>query len=300
MRREEKHMAVLSRTAFRHHLMCHMYLQHTSLIPLQNTRISHKNNSTSCSQPHHSRFRCFLFTHRMQTFPATRPENEQQLPPPLPSRPVPPGPRRGHELGSFGHLRNARDRGRCCIPRSRRRARCRGSATPSAPRDPPPPRSSLPRSLPPRREAAVRPPTAGSAPAPRRDSPARRPPAKPGAVSRWGKLLPCQAVPGSQHGRGKAAGAPAGKAFARKVSFSLSLPPRPAPAAEAPSPRRRPAPRCSPSPLRSGCRPAAPPPGRRQPLTAAVIHPAAGDGLRDTARRAGSPPSWAEPGGGKR
>lgn len=188
------------------------------------------------------------------------------------------------------------------FPRPRNSLSAPGGTSPPAPAAPRLPRSFPPRRLPPggKRRCAPRP--AGSAPAPRRDGPARS--AASGARRRLlpGELLPRQAAPGSQHGRGKAAGAPAAKRL-REEKFpspSADRPRRPNPLPPGYSGRARAA---HPAPSSSGSRPSARPPPAPppSPRTAAVIHPAAAGGRAPghRPRGAGPPPSWEEPGGGK-
>ncbi|XP_048142816.1 proline-rich protein 2-like [Corvus hawaiiensis] len=165
-----------------------------------------------------------VFHHSVNTFQTTRSENDTEFhrasggsgergpasPPGQeapsahpPTRPSVPSrrltaPRRSHESRSFGHL----------LPWDNPAPAAAASF----------PKSFPPRRLPPcRRDAALPQPRGGTA--------------EPSTASRRGAPSPPppQAAPGSQHGRGKAAGAPAEKDSTRKVSLPLPSRPEPGP-----------------------------------------------------------------------
>ncbi|XP_031965097.1 basic proline-rich protein-like [Corvus moneduloides] len=173
-----------------------------------------------------------VFHHSVNTFQTTRSENDTEFhrasggsgergpasPPGQeapsahpPVRPVPPP----HGASAESRVEEFR---------ALTRTRFRGPATPSVPWDNPAPAAaaSFPKSFPPRRlppcrrDAALPQPRGGTA--------------EPSTASRRGAPSPPpQAAPGSQHGRGKAAGAPAEKDSTRKVSLPLPSRPEPGP-----------------------------------------------------------------------
>lgn len=184
-----------------------------------------------------------VFHHSVNTFQATRSENDTEfhrasegsggarprqpagagsaLRPPVPSRRLT-APRRSHESRSFGHLRNAAGPPPLFLPLPEDELVSEAPQLPQRPGTSQRPPPSLPSPGPSRPAASL--PAGGTRRGP---SPAagQRSPAPPPA----GELLPPQAAPDSQHGRGKAAGAPAEKDSARKVSLSLPGRPQPGP-----------------------------------------------------------------------
>lgn len=285
------------------------YLQKTAYEPYVSLQTSYsslktdefhrwkKKKSTLCSQPHDSRFRCFSHN-SANTFRAIRSENDTEFPranegsgPARPRQPAgagsalrPPAcPAASRRLGGVtsrgvsGTYVTPRGRRRCCFSTFPKTNPFPRPPTPSVSWDKPAPAAvaSFPRSCSPRRQPSL--PAGGTRRCP---SPAagQRSPAPPPT----GELLPSAPPPGSprfptwprESGR-----SPGGEGL-RKESFSLA--PRPAPTQADPQlPGTRPD---------GAAHPVQPAPAAACPIrrTAAVIHPAPGDGLRDTARWGGA------------
>lgn len=261
-----------------------------------------KKKSTLCSQPHDSRFRCFSHN-STNTFRAIRSENDTEFPrasegsgAARPRQPAgagsalrPPAcPAASRRLGGVtsrgvsGTYVTPRGRRRCCFSTFPKTNPFPRPPTPSVSWDKPAPAAvaSFPRSCSPRRQPSL--PAGGTRRCP---SPAagQRSPAPPPT----GELLPSappRAAPGSQHGRGRAAGVPAEKGSARKVSLSLPGRPQPKPIPSCPEHGR--------TVLLTRYSPLRPPPA----LFAArprSYTPRRGTGSGTPPGGAGPPPSWA-------
>lgn len=216
---------------------------------------------------------------RGQRGPASPPG--QEAPSARPSRRLK-APRRSHESRSFGHLRNTtgpplllflhfpEDEPVSETPNS---LSVLGQASARRRRFLPQVLLASPPALPPcRRDAALPQPRGGTA--------------EPSAASHRGapSLRPPRAAPGSQHGRGRAAGVPAEKGSARKVSLSLPGRPQPKPIPSRPEHGR--------TALLTRYSPLRPPPA----LFAArprSYTPRRGTGSGTPPGGAGPPPSWA-------
>lgn len=240
-----------------------------------------------------------VFHHSINTFQATRSENDTEFhwtsegsgergPASSPGQEAPSArpscPAASRRLGRVtsrgvsGTYVTPRGRRCCCFSPSQRRTRfrdppqlpqCPGTSQPSPPSLPSPGASRPAASLPAGGTRHCPSPAAG-----------QRSPAPPPA----GELLPPQAAPGSQHGRGRAAGVPAEKGSARKVSLSLPGQPRLEPIPGHPERGR--------TALLTRYTPLRPPPAPLAPRPRSYT-PRRGTGSGTPPGGAGPPPSWA-------